>query len=78
MKDILSTILTATIPTTHTEHLLTLTATAAEAVKAIETVIDGLYATHEVDAGGWAMRLEEAVAPLKGFNPLFSGLTLKG
>ena len=65
MKDIINTLISATTITTHTEHLLTLTATAAEAVKAIETVIDGLYATHEVDAGGWAMRLEEGIAPLK-------------
>ena len=66
MKDILNTIISATtIPTTATERLTALAATAAEAVKAIEAVIDGLYATHEVDAGGWAMRLEEGVAPLK-------------
>ena len=66
MKDILSTIITAAvIPATATERLLALSVTAGEAVKAIEAVIDGLYATHSVEEGGWAMRLEEAVAPLK-------------
>ena len=43
MKDILNTIISATVvTTTPTERLLTLTATAAEAVMAIEAVIDGL------------------------------------
>ena len=64
MKDILSTIITAAvIPAT--ERLLTLTEAAAEAVKNVEAVVAGLYATHEVESGDWAMRLEEAVAPLK-------------
>ena len=66
MKDILSTIISATaVPTTATERLLALAATAGEAVKAIEAVVDGLYATHEVESGGWAMRLEEGIADLK-------------
>ena len=66
MKDILSTIISATaVPATATERLLTLTAAAAEAVKAIEAVIDGLYSTHSVEEGGWAMRLEEGIARLK-------------
>ena len=66
MKDILNTIISATtIPTTATERLTALAATAAEAVKAIEAVIDGLYSTHSVEEGGWAMRLEEGIARLK-------------
>lgn len=65
MKDILNTILTATVIPTATERLQELTATAAEAVKAVEAVVDGLYATHSVEEGGWAMRLEEGIAPLK-------------
>lgn len=66
MKDIINSILTAAvIPATATERILALAATASEAVKAVEAVIDGLYATHSVEEGGWAMRLEEAVAPLK-------------
>ena len=64
MKDILSTIISATVVPA-TERLLTLTEAAAEAVKNVEAVVAGLYATHEVESGGWAMRLEEAVAPLK-------------
>ena len=66
MKDILSTIISATaVPATATEHLLTLTAAAGEAVKAIEAVVDGLYSTHEVESGAWAQSLERAIAPLK-------------
>ena len=65
MKDVLNTIITATVIPTATERLQELAATAGEAVKTIETVIDGLYATHSVEEGGWAMRLEKAVAPLR-------------
>ena len=66
MKDIINSILTAAvIPATATERLLALSVTAGEAVKAIEAVIDGLYATHSVEEGGWAMRLEEGIARLK-------------
>ena len=66
MKDIINSILTAAvIPATATERLLALSVTAGEAVKAIEAVVDGLYATHEVESGGWAMRLEEGIARLK-------------
>lgn len=63
MKDVINTILTVT--TTATERLTALAATADEAVKAVEAVVDGLYSTHEVESGGWAMRLEEGIADLK-------------
>lgn len=65
MKDILNTILTATVTTTTTERLLTLAEAAAEAVKAVEAVVDGLYATHSVEEGACAQSLERAIAPLK-------------
>ena len=68
MKDILSNILTATVipaTATATERLLALAETAAETVKAVEAVVDGLYATHEVESGGWAQALEAGLAGLK-------------
>ena len=65
MKDILSTIITATVTTTPTERLLTLTEAAAEAVKNVEAVVADLYSAHTVEEGACAQSLERAIAPLK-------------
>ena len=66
MKNVINSILTATtITTTATERLLALADTASEAVKAVETVVNGLYSTHEVESGAWAQSLERAIADLK-------------
>ena len=66
MKDIINTLISATtIPTTATERLLALAATAGEAVKAIEDVVADLYSAHTVEEGACAQSLERAIAPLK-------------